>query len=46
VAIHHADGVAALSRHCWNVDREVFVCHWKLWNVYCRPDDTFLDLVC
>jgi hypothetical protein len=46
VAIQLTDGLAALSRHCWHVDREVFVHYWKLWHVYHRIDDTFSDLVC
>jgi hypothetical protein len=45
VAIHYTDGMAALSGHCWHVDREVFVLYRKLWHVYSSLDDTFSDFV-
>jgi hypothetical protein len=43
VAINRTDGVAALSGHCWHVDREVFVRYQKLRHVCSRLDDTFSD---
>jgi hypothetical protein len=45
VTIHLTDDVAALSGHCLHVDREVFVCYWKLWHVCSRLDDSFSNLV-
>jgi hypothetical protein len=45
VAIHCIGNVAALSGHCWHVDRAVFVCYQKLWHVCSSLDDTFSDSV-
>jgi hypothetical protein len=38
-------GMAALSGHCWHVNREVFVRYWKFWHIRSMPDDTFLVFV-
>jgi hypothetical protein len=45
MVIYLTGGVAALSRHCWHADCEVFVRYSKFWHVRSMPDDTFSAFV-